>query len=118
MPLLRWPLKGSDAGLLVDNANIVAVILGGVLGLALAIRLGAFGGSSEEPGPVSPEKVRQSGYVSSHQPSAAPILGAVGATLLGVGLATEPSLGVSFALMIPGAALLALAFHSAFRRCS
>lgn len=109
----------SDVSVLADNANIVAAMLGGVLGLVLAFRLGVFRGSSEEPGPVSAELVRPTGYVSSHQPSAAPILGAVGATLLGVGLATEPSLGVfSFALVILGAGLLALAVLSAFRRQS
>lgn len=108
-----------DVSVVFDNANIVAATLGGVLGLVLAFRLGIFRGSSEEPGPASAEPKRRTGYVATPQPSAAPILGAVGATLLGVGLATEPSLGVfSFALVIPGVALLALAVRSAFRRKS
>lgn len=104
---------------LVDNANIVAAILGAILGLVLAFRWGVFRGPSEEPNPVPAEFTRPTGYASTQQPSAAPILGAVGATLLGVGLATEPSLGVfSLALVIPGAALLALAVLFVARRQS
>lgn len=98
--------------MLADNANVIGAILGATLGLVLAFRLGVFRATDEERGPVSAEVTRPTAYVSTHQPSAAPIMAAVGATLLGVALAVEPSFGVfSLALVIPGAALLASGPH-------
>lgn len=107
----------SEVSVPADNANVIAAILGATLGLVLAVRLGFFRAPDEVRGPVPVERTRPTAYASTHQPSAAPIFGAVGLTLFGVGLAVESSFGVfSLGLVIPGAALLALAVFAGFRR--
>ena len=103
---------------MADYLNVVAAILGAGLGLFLAFRLGAFRRGGEEPDPNPGEPSRPTGYVSTQRPSAAPILGALGATLLGVGLAIA-SLGVfSLAFVIVGIALLVAAVLTAVWRRS
>lgn len=92
-----------------DSLNVVAAILGAGLGLFVAFRLVAFRRGGEEPDPDPGELSRPTGYASTEQPSAAPILGALGATLLGVSLAIASPGGSSLALVIAGIALLSAA---------
>lgn len=102
-----------------DYANAAAAILGGALGLFVAFRLNLFRGRGEERDPVPAELSRPTGYFSTHPPSAAPILAALGVTLLGVGLVVGSSVGVFGAvLVIPGVLLLTAAFVTAMRRRS
>lgn len=104
---------------MADSLNVVAAILGAGLGLLIAFRLGVFRRGGEELDPNPGEVSRPSGYVSTQQPSAAPILGALGAGLLGVGLATASRLGLlSLALIIVGIALLVAAVITAVNRRS
>ncbi len=103
---------------MADYLNVVGAILGAGLGIYLAFRLGVFRRSNEEPDSDPREQSRPTGYVSTQQPSAAPILGALGATLLGVGLAIASLGGFSLALVIAGIALLVAAVLTAVRRRS
>lgn len=105
--------------MLSDSVNVVAAILGAALGLLLVFRLNLFGGPGEDRSPVRAELTRATGYVSTHQPSAAPILAALGATLLGVGLALASKFGeFSLVLAILGVVLLVAALLTTVRRRS
>lgn len=106
--------------MLIDNLNLVAAILGAALGLFIAFRLGAFRRSGGERDRIPAELSRPTGYVSTtHQPSAAPILGAMGAALLGVGIVVTSSIGgIGLVLVAVGIAVLGAALFIAVRRRS
>lgn len=102
-----------------DFVNLGAAILGGAVGLFLVFRLDLFRGHGEERDPVPAEATRRTGYVSTHPPSAAPILTALGAAVLGVGLALGSGLGgFGVVLLVPGVTLLTAALVTAIRRRS
>lgn len=99
-----------------DYVNVAAAILGGALGLFLMFRLDVFRGRGEAREPVPSEPTRPTGYVTTQPPSAAPILTALGAALLGVGVVIGSELGgFGLLLVIPGATLLVAALVMAIR---
>ncbi len=110
--------RGTTLG---DYLNLAAAILGGALGLFVMFRLGVVRNRGEGREPVAPEPVAPEPTVLTHHASAqpssvAPILTALGLSLLGVGLAIGSHLE-AFGLLplVAGVALLAGALMAALR---
>ncbi len=102
-----------------DYVNLAAAIVGGALGLFLMFRLDLFRGRGDDREPVLSEPTLRTRYATTQPPSVAPILTALGAALLGVGLAIGSGLGgFGVLLLIAGVTLLAAALVTALRRRS
>lgn len=100
-----------------DPVILLAALAGGIVGVVLMVRLGAWRVSPDESAPPMESRVRPTGYASRHPPSAAPILSALSVAALGIGLAVGTADGRLDVLpLIPGVLLLVAALLSLRRR--
>ena len=88
---------------------------GGLLGLGAVLRFGWWRTPKDVP-PASAPRSFPTGYASTHRPSPAPILTALGVAFLGVGFAlTAADVAFGYALLVLGAAVGAAAVVSLIR---
>lgn len=100
-----------------DPVTLFAALTGGIVGVALMVKLGAWRVSSPESAPTIEPQTRPTGYASRHAPSAAPILTALGVAAVGIGLAVGTAGGrLDFLPLIPGVLLLVAGLLSLRRR--
>lgn len=95
-----------------DPLSIAAALAGAVVAVVLLVRLDWWRAPPTDTLAAAPPKPLPTGYASTAQPTAAPVLFAVAAALVGVGLAlTASGLGPGgLAPLAVGVAVLLLAF--------
>ncbi len=107
----------SNPAVFDDPVTLLAALAGGIVGVVLMVRLGAWRVSPNESAPPMESSVRPTGYASRHAPSAAPILTALGVAAFGIGLAVGTADGRLDVLpLIPGMLLLVAALLGLRRR--
>lgn len=98
-----------------DPLTIIAAVAGGFLGLWAVLRFGCWR-APRDVAPAAPPRSFPTGYASTHRPSPAPILAALGAALLGVGFAlTAADVAFGYAPLVLGAVVGAAAVVSLIR---
>lgn len=113
----RATSERSNPAVFDDPVTLLAALAGGIAGVVLMVKLGAWRASSNESAPPMESHVRATGYAPRHAPSAAPILTALSVAAFGIGLAVGMADGMVDVLpLIPGVLLLAAALLSLCRR--
>ena len=98
-----------------DPATVLGALAGAVVAVAVVVRFGWWR-APEEPVPVSPPRSVPTEYKTSHAPSPAPILTAVGAALVAIGLTfSSYSLILAIGTLLVGGVLISAAVVSALR---